>query len=344
MKVLLLSNMYPKNEEVFGNFVAQQVERLSKQGVEFLKVVRRSKTLTSYLPFFFRALFYLIGRKYHLIHAHYGFHSAITTLVYKKAPLIITCHGSDVLIEPYRNIVYCWLQFITLKKATHLIAVSNHLKKILISQLKIKRKRISVISCGVDTNLFKPLEEKGKIKEKLNLPKDKKIILFVGGVSYNKGVDVVVECAKRMKKVLFVLIGKQKTEGGEFLKKIPPNCYVVGEVPHKTMPLWLNVSEIFLLPSRTEGIPVSLLEALACGIPAITSRVGGIPEVMEEGKTGWMIPIEEIEVIVHKIEDLLQDEKKRYYMGQYGRTHILKNFDQKIITQKIYNLYHKLAP
>jgi glycosyltransferase involved in cell wall biosynthesis len=146
-----------------------------------------------------------------------------------------------------------------------------------------------------------------------------------------------------MKEIMFVLIGTQEKERKKFLKEIPSNCYIVGEVPHKTMPLWFNISHLFFLPSRTEGLPLSLLEALACGVPAITSKVGGIPEVMQEGKTGEMISIEDIKTITQKIEDLLYNEKKRTYMSQYGRTHVVKNFDQKIITQKIYTLYSKIC-
>jgi glycosyltransferase involved in cell wall biosynthesis len=337
--------MYPKGDSYFGNFVKDQVVDLRRNGVEIIKVVKTSKKKISYLPFFLKSMFYLLFKRYDLIHAHYGFHSALIALIYKNAPLIITCHRGDVLEEPYRNPLYYWLQVITLKKATHIIAVSREIKDILISQLRVEACKISVISCGVDTSFFKPLKDKQKIRKKLRLPEDKDIVLFIGSLSYRKGIDVVFECAKRMQEILFILIGNwEKRTYHKLLEKIPPNCRIVGAISPAEIPWWLNASRVFLLPTRSEGTPVSLLEALACGVPAVTSRVGGIPEVMENGKTGWMISIEEIDAIISKIKELLNNKNKRNYMANYAREIIIKKFAQNIITQKIKNLYLKLSP
>lgn len=339
MKVLLLSNMYPKvassQLQYFGSFVEEQVIDLEKKGIEIIKCVRRDQNIISYLPFYLKSIFYLLFKDYDLIHAHYGFHSALPALFLKFRPLIVTFHRGDALDEPKRNLLYHWLQKSTVKKATHIIAVSNEIKEVLISQLGAQRHKISVISCGVDTSVFKSMDI--KIRKELGLPEAKSIVLFVGSLSSRKGIDIVYKCANALPDVLFVLIGESEEKRK---REVPPNCILVGAKPHYEIPKWLNAADIFLLPSRSEGVPVSLLEALSCGIPAITSSVGGIPDVMEDGKTGCVC--EDGDEIIIKIKQLLSSSAQREIMSKYARAIMIKRFDNSIITDKIKKVYENL--
>ncbi|MBI4722343.1 MAG: glycosyltransferase [Candidatus Stahlbacteria bacterium] len=352
MKVLLLSNMYSNGDSYFGSFVKEQVDDLENSGevkpLEVIKVVRTRETKISYLPFFIKAMYYLLFKHYHLIHAHYGFHSALPALIFKSAPLIVTFHGTDAQEEPNRNIIYYGLQKLTVRKATHIIAVSCEIKRVLI-ELGARAKNISIISCGVDTSIFKPntanrpvptRDGSGtpitELRKELGLPNDKAIVLFVGLFSYRKGIDIVYNCAHSLPDVMFILIGKPTPNPQP---PIPQNCMSFGSKPHTEIPKWLNAADIFLFPSRSEGMPVALLEALSCGIPAITTNVGGIPEVMENGKTGWIVNIEDIDEIISRIKQLLDNQEIRTIMGEYARKIILNRFDKHIITAKIKKVY-----
>ncbi len=327
--------MYPKGNSHFGSFVKEQVISLEESGIEMIKVVRTSETKSSYLPFFIKAIYYLLFKDYDLVHAHYGFHSALPALIFKSAPLIVTFHGTDALEEPRRNIIYYGLQKFTIRKATHVIAVSQEIKRVLI-ELGAKAKNISVICCGVDTSIFKPSNKSQETRKEIGLPNDKAIVLFVGLFSYRKGIDIVYKCATILNEVLFVLIGKPNTEN-----RTPKteNCILIGPKPHTEIPKWLSVADIFLFPSRSEGMPVALLEALSCGIPAITSNVGGIPEVMENGKTGWIVNIENIDELISRIKQLVDNKELRTIMGNYARKVIINRFDKNIITDRIKKVY-----
>ena len=363
MRVLVLSNMYPKGNSYFGSFIKEQVEASEKKGIEIIKAVRTSKNRLGYFPFFLHSVYCLLLEGYDLVHAHYGFHSALPALIFKRAPLIVTYHRGDVLEEPNRNLIYCWLQRLTVKRASHIIAVSQEIKDVLVSQLGADENKVSVISCGVDTDVFKPYKDKKELRKELGLPEGKPIILFPGPLSYRKGIDILYQCASLLPDVLFVLIGDTRFSVFGFrFSAIHDNCILVGPKLHFEVPKWLNVADIFFLPSRSEGMPVSLLEALSCGIPAITSSVGGIPEIIKDGENGILIPIplslralpldnigravrsclptENISLIVSKITELLESREKREFMGKKARESI-KRFDQQEITDKIKKVYKK---
>ncbi len=338
--------MYPKGDSYFGSFVKDQMIALQRSGIEIIKVVKTSENRISYLLFFLRSIYYLLSKDYELVHAHYGFHSALPSLIFKRAPLVVTYHRGDALEEPLRNPIYHWLQCLTVKRADYIIAVSQEIKDVLVSKLGADESKISVISCGVDTDVFKPYKEtegkglkvqgfKGSRRKELGLPEDKPIILFPGLLSYRKGIDIVYQCASLLPDVIFVLMGAPNPE-----PRIPnpDNCILVGPRPHSEIPRWLNAADIFFLPSRSEGTPVSLLEALACGVPAITSAVGGIPDVIRNGKNGWMIELDNIDLIVSKITELIESREKREFMGKKARESI-KRFDQRKITDRIKKVY-----
>ncbi len=434
MRVLILSNMYPKEDSYFGSFVKEQVINLEKNGVQITKVVKTSENKFSYLSFFLRSLYHLLLKDYELVHAHYGFHSALSALIFKRTPLVVTYHRGDALEEPQRNPIYHWLQCLTIKKASHLVAVSQEIKNALVSKLNADENKVSVISCGVNTEVFKPYEKKGlkvqelkvqglkvqglkvqglkvqglkvqglkvqelkvqglkvqelkvqglkvqglkgSIRKELGLPEHKPIVLFPGHLSYRKGIDIVYQCASLLPDVIFVLIGKATPD---FQTSIPNNCILVGPVPHSEIPKWLNATDIFFLPSRSEGTPVSLLEALACGVPAITSSAGGIPDVIKNGENGILISIplslqasplslrttplplrvpplslqtpllslrasakqSHIDLITNKITELLKSREKRELMSKKARESI-KRFDQQEITDRIKEVYKKV--
>lgn len=334
MQVLLISNMYPRKNSDFGIFIKRQVEQLEKDGIKIIKVVKTRKTHFAYVPFVSKSIFYLLFRTYDLVHGHYGFHSALFPAVIKRKPLVITFHGSDALKEPLRHKVYRSLQKFIISRSDNIIAVSDEIKNVLMSNLNADPNRISIISCGVDTSVFVPLE-KMDVRRKLGIAENAKVVLFAGSLSYSKGVDVMFECAQRMPDVLFILVG----DG--LLKTDIKNCKFPGACPHEEMPKWMNAADIFVLPSRSEGTPVVILEALSCGIPVVASRIGGCPDVIRDGQTGYLIPVGDVDMLQRKVRDLLNDNVNRNLMGKRGRKDMVEKFDNKKIAQRIKRIYEE---
>ncbi len=208
--------MYPKGDSYFGSFVKDQVIDLQRSGIEVIKAVKTSENRVSYFSFFLRSIYYLLFKDYELVHAHYGFHSALPAVIFKRTPLVVTYHRGDALEEPLRSPIYHWLQWLTIKRADYIIAVSQEIKDVLVSQLGADESKVSVISCGVDTEVFKPYKEteieKKRVRKELGLPEHKPIILFPGPLSYRKGIDIIYQCASLLPDVTFLLIGTTNHE------------------------------------------------------------------------------------------------------------------------------------
>lgn len=125
--------------------------------------------------------------------------------------------------------------------------------------------RSTVLPNGVDVTQFRE-GNRDEARERLKLPRESRVALYVGRPEYAKGFDHILELARAMKQVLFVSVSAA-TSG-------PENLRFYSDVPHERMPLLYAAADVFLLPSRYEGFNLSLLEAMACGLPAVTSAAG----------------------------------------------------------------------
>ena len=89
---------------------------------------------------------------------------------------------------------------------------------------------------------------------------------------------------------------------------------------------WLSSSDVFLLPSSQESFGLAALEAMACEVPVVASRVGGLPEVIEDGRTGYLCPLDAIDQMAARVVNLLGDEARRTLIGRAGAEHVRAQF------------------
>ena len=208
--------------------------------------------------------------------------------VYHK-PLQVEALGSDINIH-CKSILRRRLIIGILKKACNIVVISEDLKEKLV-RLKIPLEKIRVIYIGVDHTKFYPIE-KNEARKRLGLPEKEKIILFIGNLIKIKGIGYLLEAFKLLKDsdIKFYIIGKGNLENS--LQKmigrlgLQNKVVMLGSCAHELVPLWMNASELVCVPSIMEGQPNVILEALACGIPVVASRLGGIPELVTDKKQG----------------------------------------------------------
>lgn len=335
MKVLVISNMYPKGNSNNGIFVKREIDSLERVNIKTIKIVKKGRNPLNYIPFILRSIFILFYKSYNLVHAHYGFHSALFAAIIKRRPLVVTFHRGDALYEPFRNKIYFILQRFVISRADHIIAVSNEIKNTLIKYLEAQPNNISVITCGIDTDLFSPFNKMKKRKE-LEISNNSKVVLFVGGFEYRKGTDILLKCAKRIPETNFVFIGKG------ILQSDCKNCRFIGPQPNCKLPGWFSTADVFVLPSRSEGTPVVLLEALSCEIPVVASRIGGIPDLVKDGETGYLVEPEDVDMFEKKLRELLENSEERRRMGQQGRKNMIANYDSQKVAKRIKQVYEKI--
>jgi glycosyltransferase involved in cell wall biosynthesis len=120
------------------------------------------------------------------------------------------------------------------------------------------------------------------------------------------------------------------------------NCIFVGAKKYDEIPVWMSAADILVLPSYSEGLPNVVMEALSCGTPAIVTDVGGCPEVVKDGETGFVVPVGDVEALTDKIEYLLDNEDMREMMGKLGREDMSERYGRKNVINKLKGVYESL--
>lgn len=336
MRVLLIASFYPGSRSTRGVFIKQEVEGLEKLGIEVDVVAKTSLCPLAYVPFVVQSVFKLLLGKHDLIHAHYVPHSALIPAILKKRPLIVTFLGTDANRFPWQSKMHFLLTQFVIKRSDKIIAVSRDIKNTLIDRMNVDPHKIEIIHCsGVDTELFKPVSKRLALKL-TRLPASGHVVLFVAAeFRALKGIPYVLHVAQRMPNVLFVLIGGQ-------LKTNLSNCLVLKEKRHEDLPLWMCAADVLILPSETEGTPTVILESLACGTPVIASDIGGCPEAVRHGSTGFLIPVGDTDALADMISYLLANPGMRHEMGKVGRKDMLDRYERMKVVKELSHAYEVL--
>ena len=221
-------------------------------------------------------------------------------------PSFVANGESDLRPSTYNyNSKYDLLPF---KNCTGVISVSSKNKKELIERNMIDEDRIVVIPNAVDEKLFKPLD-KTICREKLGFPCDKFIVGFVGSFSERKGSNRLFEAVKEISNCYMAFCGEGNI--------IPKSDKVVfcDSLPHSEIPVFLNAIDVFVLPTLNEGCCNAVLEAMACGVPIITSDQEFNYDILDS-REALLIDPTDIGAIQEAIVTLMEDENKRLRLGE----------------------------
>ena len=210
--------------------------------------------------------------------------------------------------------------------------------------VKLPKDKTFVLYNGINLKEFEECEVDKKLKLNLGIPERVKVVGLVARLHPDKGQDIILDIAKDIREkigeVYFLFIGSG--EYGEKLKERVrkeglENCVIfTGGV--KDIRRYYSLMDISVLPSRIEGFSNVILESFASGIPVIATRTGGNPEVIEDGKNGFLIDYGDKEELKEKIIKLLQDDDLRRKMGERGRKEVKKFSLERMVeeTEKLY--------
>lgn len=242
-----------------------------------------------------------------------------------------------------------------------LIIVSTPLEKAQMSWFyKANAAKIKIVPCGVDSNLFKPIPST-EARSFLGIRK-KKIILFVGRLDPIKGLDFLFEAMvflvnkmnfSRDDLALYILGGVnnksgQNTDAGYLRLQEKINSMHLEDIVmlqgaqlQEILPYYYSSADVCVLPSFYESFGLVSLEAMACGTPMIASRVGGLPFVIEDGKTGFLVPVGDSTILAEKIAQLLTDSRLRSAFATKA-VEMAGNFGWDHVARRMANLYDGL--
>lgn len=270
---------------------------------------------------------------YDLCHCWFGWPCGyIGYLNRNKLPYIVALRGSDVpgynvRLKKLDKIVFTPLSKKIWKSAKLIIANSKGLRELAKKTSKVE---IKIIPNGVDINEFKPVKNK-----KDNLLK----IVSTGRLIERKGYDYLIKALHKMPNIELTLIGGGNKKDGlkELAKKLNVKVKFLGEKKHSEIAKLLPTFDIFVLPSLNEGMSNSILEAMACGLPIITTNTGGSKELIKEN--GIIIKMKDSKSIKDAITKLQKDTKLRNSMGKKSRV-IAETLSWKNVTKEYLEVYN----
>lgn len=176
-----------------------------------------------------------------------------------------------------------------------------------------------VVYNGVDTELFRPMKIK-KISDKLNL-------IFVGNLNKEKGLDYLFEAVKDLTNKIHLTIVGDGPLFKSYIKKYP-FVHFIGRTSHLELPKIINQHDVLVLPTFVESFPNVILEAMACGKPAIATNIYGIPEMIQDNVNGFLVPPKYSKAIKEKINLFMKQQELVKKMGEKGRKLVEKKFER----------------
>lgn len=235
-------------------------------------------------------------------------------------PVALTGRGSDVNDYCFRWPVRRFARA-ALRGATRLFAVSRQLAARM-AEAGAPADRITVVPNGVDTTLFRP-GDRDAAREALGLPPGETILLSVGGLVESKGFQQVVEALAQLgpgPRLYIAGFGAYEEPLRRLAAElgVADRVTVLGRVMQQQMPLWYQAADLFCFGSWREGCPNVVLEALACGTPAISTDVGGIPDLVDEGQTGLLFEPRSPEACAEAIREALARPWDRAGIAEAG--------------------------
>jgi teichuronic acid biosynthesis glycosyltransferase TuaC len=333
----LFANMFPAFEGDYrGIFIGQMVRDLELRGIIVKKAVKTTPSMAGYCPFLLHSLSLTRDKDLDLMQAEYIPHSSIVPALFKRkdTPLVLKFHGDDARIYPFKNRFNLAVTRTMLRVATHVITGSEEMRMILIG-LGQQPDRISAIHTGVDISFFAP-QSKEKNRVLLGLLPETTIFLFVGRLHPWKGIGEILDVARRSPQFRFFFIGPGT------IPLHPENCTFLGTQTPEIVRMWMNAADCLLLPTYTEAVPTSVMEAFACGIPAITSNVGGCPEIVESSINGLLVPPKDAEALHDAVVWMNQNPELRKKMGEQARKTVVDRYDHNNLIEKLISVHRNL--
>jgi len=306
-----------------------------------------------------------------IIHCHtwYTHLAGIFSRELLQVPLILTTHSLEThrpwKVEQLGNGYFLsrWIEQHAYNTADGVIAVSEQMKSDVVEAYGIAPEKVTVIHNGIDPEYYQPTFDADLLKE-YGINPEVPFVLFVGRITRQKGISQLISAAQYFDKNCQVVLCAGAPDTPEIaaeteqliakLKSERDGVILISEMlPREKIKVLYSHARVFACPSLYEPFGIINLEAMSCETPVVGSEVGGIPEIIVAGETGYLIPLESVsrtdfnpknpdafqKDFATKINILLRDENLATAMGKKGRKRVLEKFSWESIAKTTYNYY-----
>lgn len=308
-----------------------------------------------------------------IVHAHtwYTHFAGVLAKLNYSIPLVLTVHSLEPMRPWKRDQLGAgynfssWIEKTTIEMTDAIIAVSNETKENILEHFNVQKKKIHVIPNGIDPDVYKRVDN-SKAINKLGIDPQKPYVLFVGRITRQKGIIHLVNAIQYLNKDIQVVLCASSPDTVSisdemeiFIKKAskihPCVHWIKDMVDQESAVALYSHASVFCCPSVYEPFGIINIEAMACETPVVATAVGGIKEVVRNGETGFLVPVQFKDLshepidpdklsqdIASKINELMEDEKLRTRFGKAGRQRVLENYTWKAVAQTTFDLYKTL--
>ncbi|MBN2144176.1 MAG: glycogen synthase [Candidatus Aureabacteria bacterium] len=371
-----LSKKVSLHVRCFGSQDVHQ-DSFSVKGVEAPSQLLKNipKSLSSVFSAFYQNLgFFNSFSDAQIVHCH-TWYSHLAGIMAKLAygiPLVVTTHSLEPL-RPWKREqlgggydVTCWIERETLRLADAIIAVSRSTKKDILDHFAVPEEKIHVISNGIDTNEYQPVPEKEALI-RYGIDPNQKYLLYVGRITRQKGIIHLARAISKLDPDMQVVfcagapdtpeIKKELDEAISEIKKTRKNIvWITENLDHRCLIQIYSHAYLFCCPSVYEPFGIINLEAMACGVPVVGTKVGGITEIIIDGETGVLVPLdadamnrgsqEETVKFSGRLSDainsLYHDSNLRSSMAEKSRKRAVEVYNWNNIADQVVKIYKSL--
>ncbi|MFZ5963192.1 glycosyltransferase [Thalassococcus sp. BH17M4-6] len=236
-------------------------------------------------------------------------------------PYSFTIHGPDIFFEPQH-----WRIDEKARRAAFVACISEFARsQLMCFAPQAVWSRLHIVHCGIDPDRYGPGTRTGNR------------LLFVGRLAAVKGVPLLLEAMRDLPEAELTVIGDGPDRAALERQAQGLNVRFLGYQSQDAVAAALRDTDIFVLPSFAEGVPVVLMEAMAAGVPVVTTRIAGVPELVEDGASGRLVPPGDGAALTAALRDLLADPALRQAMGAKGRETVAREYT---IAQEAARLSH----
>jgi glycogen synthase len=275
-------------------------------------------------------------------------------------PLVVTLHSMEPL-RPWKAdqlgtgyAVSSWAERLAVERADRVIAVSEQMRADITAHFRVDPDRVVVIHNGVDAAAFARTERgEALARHGVRVP----YALFVGRISEQKGIFQLLEAARGLPAGVQLVLCASSPDTPELLARLeaavagrPEIRWINAMLPVPEVVQLYSHAAVFVCPSIYEPFGLINLEAMACGTPVVASRVGGIPEVVVDGETGWLVAPGDPAELGGALRHALDDPERARRMGEAGRRRVEAHFSWDRIADRTLAVYwdaietHRRAP
>ncbi len=286
-----------------------------------------------------------------LIHVHYAIPHAVSAYLAKQVKkkmggdfkFITTLHGTDITLVGLEPSFMPLVKF-SIEESDGVTAVSRFLKEKTLTNYNIQ-KDIEVIHNFIDVDLYKPIEDKS-LRKHIGCDREK-IIVHTSNFRQVKRVPDAIRVLQKVRqeipsKLILIGDGPDRSECERLARELNLQKEVIFLGKQDGLAEILSASDIFIMPSQSESFGLSALEAMACGIPVVSSSVGGLPELVVHNETGYIAEIGDIDRMAKYVIELLQNEKKYTTFSRNSRLRAVNKFDKNLIVPKYIKYYEQV--